>query len=39
MIGYLRSNKIKVNKIKNDNQGRILIVELWMLILMKKHLF
>ena len=27
MIGYLDSNKIKVNKIKNDNQGRILIVD------------
>ena len=27
MIGYLRSNKIKVNRIKNDNQGRILIVD------------
>ena len=26
MIGYLSSNKIKVNRIKNDNQGRILIV-------------
>ena len=24
-IGYLGSNKIKVNRIKNDNQGRILI--------------
>ena len=27
MIGYLGSNKIKVNKIKNNNQGRILIVD------------
>ena len=27
MIGYLSSNKIKVNRIKNDNQGRILIVD------------
>ena len=27
MTGYLGSNKIKVNKIKNDNQGRILIVD------------
>ena len=27
MIGYLGSNKIKVNKIENDNQGRILIVD------------
>ena len=27
MIGYLGSNKIKVNKIKNDNQGRVLIVD------------
>ena len=27
MIGYLGSNKIKVNSIKNDNQGRILIVD------------
>ena len=27
MIGYLGSNKIKVNRIKNDNQGRILIVD------------
>ena len=27
MVGYLGSNKIKVNKIKNDNQGRILIVD------------
>ena len=26
MTGYLASNKIKVNRIKNDNQGRILIV-------------
>ena len=26
MIGYLGSKKIKVNRIKNDNQGRILIV-------------
>ena len=26
-IGYLGSNKIKVNRIKNDNQGRILIVD------------
>ena len=26
MIGYLGSNKIKVNRIKIDNQGRILIV-------------
>ena len=24
-VGYLGSNKIKVNRIKNDNQGRILI--------------
>ena len=27
MIGYLGSSKIKVNRIKNDNQGRILIVD------------
>ena len=27
MVGYLGSNKIKVSKIKNDNQGRILIVD------------
>ena len=27
MIRYLGSNKIKVNRIKNDNQGRILIVD------------
>ena len=27
MIGYLGSNKIKVDRIKNDNQGRILIVD------------
>ena len=27
MTGYLGSNKIEVNKIKNDNQGRILIVD------------
>ena len=27
MIGYLGSNKIKVNRIKNDNRGRILIVD------------
>ena len=27
MIGYLGSNKIKVNRIKNYNQGRILIVD------------
>ena len=27
MIGYLGSNKIKVNRIKNDSQGRILIVD------------
>ena len=27
MIGQLGSNKIKVNRIKNDNQGRILIVD------------
>ena len=27
MIGYLGSNKIEVNRIKNDNQGRILIVD------------
>ena len=27
MIGYLGSNKIKVNRIKNDNQGRILTVD------------
>ena len=27
MIGHLGSNKIKVNRIKNDNQGRILIVD------------
>ena len=26
MIGYLGRNKIKVNRTKNDNQGRILIV-------------
>ena len=27
MIGYLDSNKIKVNRTKNEDQGRILIVE------------
>ena len=27
MIGYLGSNKIKVNRIKNDNQSRIHIVD------------
>ena len=27
MIGYLGSNKTKVNKTKIDNQGRILIVD------------
>ena len=27
MIGYLGSNKIKVNRTKNDNQGRTLIVD------------
>ena len=27
LIGYLGSNKIKVNGIKNDNQGRFLIVD------------
>ena len=27
MTGYLGSNKIEVNKIKNDNQGRILIAD------------
>ena len=27
MIGYLGSKKIKVNRIKNDNQSRILIVD------------
>ena len=27
MIGYLGSNKMKVDRIKNDNQGRILIVD------------
>ena len=27
MIGCLSSNRIKVNRIKNDNQGRILIVD------------
>ena len=27
MIGYLGSNKIKVDRIKNDNQCRILIVD------------
>ena len=27
MIGYLGSNKIKFNKIKNDNQDRIVIVD------------
>ena len=27
MIGYLGSKKIKVNRVKNDNQGRILIVD------------
>ena len=27
MIGYLGSNKIKVNRTKNDNQGRILVVD------------
>ena len=26
MIGYLGRNKIKVNRTRNDNQGRILIV-------------
>ena len=27
MTGYLGSNKIKVNRIKNDNQGRVVIVD------------
>ena len=27
MIGYLGSNKIRVNRTKNDNQSRILIVD------------
>ena len=27
MIGYLRSNKVKVNRIRNDNQGRILLID------------
>ena len=27
MIRYLGSKKIKVNRIKNDNQGRFLIVD------------
>ena len=27
MSGYEGSNKIKINKIKHDNQGRILIVD------------
>ena len=27
MTGYLGSNKIKVNRIKNDNQGRVLVVD------------
>ena len=27
MIGYLGSKKIKVNRIKNNNQSRILIVD------------
>ena len=27
MIGYLGSNKSKVNRTKNDNQGRIFIVD------------
>ena len=27
MTGYLGSNKIKVNTIKNDNQGRVVIVD------------
>ena len=27
MIGYLGSNKIKVNRTKNDHQSRILIVD------------
>ena len=27
IIGYLGSNKIKVNRIKNDKQSRILIVD------------
>ena len=27
MIGYLGSRKIKVNRIKNDNQGRILTLD------------
>ena len=27
MIGYLGSNKIEVNRTKNDNQGRIFIVD------------
>ena len=27
MIGYLGSKKIKVNRIKNDNEGRILILD------------
>ena len=27
MIGYLGGNKIEANRIKNDNQARILIVD------------
>ena len=27
MIGYLGSKKIKVDRIKNDNKGRILILD------------
>ena len=27
MIGYLGSNKMKVDRIKNDNQGRIFMVD------------
>ena len=36
MIGYLGSNKIKINKTKNDNQGRILIADA---DIDEKHLF
>ena len=27
MIGYLGSNKIKINRIKTDNEGRIIIAD------------
>ena len=36
MTGYLGSNKIKVNRIKSDNQGRILVVDA---DIHEKHLF